>query len=366
MKKIILAGLIAILTIACTEKPEEKPMYTLFVGTYTDGDSEGIYTYTFDTNTGELSNEKLAAKLANPSYLAISNDKKNLYAVQETADFDSLGGGITAFSLNENALELQNSIGTQGAHPCHVSLSGDGHLAVANYTGGNVALFSLKDDGSLADNPQIIDHKSLDSVKTSHAHMAQFNVDGLMVTDLGLDAVKRYHQKDGNFVPAEQNTLPFEDGAGPRHFTFGNNGKMLYVISELNSTISVFEKDSDSNYEEIQVVSTLDADFDGESFCADLHLSPDGKFLYGSNRGENTIVIFAVNATSGELELVGRESVHGDWPRNFTIDPSGEFLLVANKKTSNIVVFKRNVENGTLTFLNETEHPNPVCLVFLD
>jgi len=132
----------------------------------------------------------------------------------------------------------------------------------------------------------------------------------------------------------------------------------------LNSTISVFEKDSDSNYEEIQVVSTLDADFDGESFCADLHLSPDGKFLYGSNRGENTIVIFAVNATSGELELVGRESVHGDWPRNFTIDPSGEFLLVANKKTSNIAVFKRDVEKGTLTFLNETNHPNPVCLVF--
>ena len=366
MKKIVLAGIAAVLVIACAEKTEEKPMYTLFVGTYTDGESEGIYTYTFDATTGELSNQKLAAKLTNPSYLAISEDKKNLYAVQETADFDSLGGGVTAFKLDKGVLELQNSMGTQGAHPCHVSLSGDGQLAVANYTGGNVSIFSLNEDGSLADNPQVIDHKPLDSVKTSHAHMAQFNTDGLMVTDLGLDAVKRYNQKDGEFVPSEQSSIPFKDGAGPRHFTFGKNGQLLYVINELDSTISVFEKDTEGNYQEVQVVPTLAADFDGESFCADLHLSPDGKFLYGSNRGENTIVVFAVDENSGQLELVGRESVHGDWPRNFSMDPAGEFLLVANKKTSNISIFKRDMENGTLTFLNDTEHPNPVCLLFVD
>lgn len=366
MKKIILTAVALVLTMACAEKIEEKPMYTLFVGTYTDGDSEGIYTYAFDAKTGELSNQKLAAKLTNPSYLAISEDKNNLYAVQETADFDSLGGGVTAFSLNDGVLELQNSMGTQGAHPCHVSLSGDGHLAVANYTGGNLSVFALNDDGSLADNPQIIDHKPLDTVKTSHAHMAQFDAYGLMVTDLGLDAIKRYVKKDGTFVPAEQPSIPFADGAGPRHFTYGKNGKMLYVINELNSTISVFENVENGNYQEIQVVPTLAADFDGESFCADLHLSPDGKFLYGSNRGENTIVIFAVDEDSGQLELVGRESVHGDWPRNFSMDPSGEFLLVANKKTSNIAVFQREKENGTLTFLNEISHPNPVCLVFVD
>src|SRR6056297_2415533 len=242
MKKIILAGIVVFLAIACAEKPQEKPMYTLFVGTYTDGDSEGIYTYTFDANIGELSSKKLVTKLTNPSYLAISEDRKNIYAVQETADFDSLGGGVTAFKWKDGVLELQNSMGTQGAHPCHVSLSGDGHLAVANYTGGNVALFSLNTDGSLADNPQIIDHKPLDTVKTSHAHMAQFNVDGLMVTDLGLDAIKRYTQQGDSFVPAEQASIPFEDGAGPRHFTFGNNGKTLYVINELNSTISILEK----------------------------------------------------------------------------------------------------------------------------
>ncbi|WP_349352381.1 MULTISPECIES: lactonase family protein [unclassified Flagellimonas] len=364
MKNSILAGLVAVLAIACAEKPQEKPMYTLFVGTYTDGDSEGIYTYSFDANTGELSNQKLAAKLTNPSYLAISEDKKNLYAVQETADFDSLGGGVTAFRLEKGALELQNSRGTQGAHPCHVSLSGNGQLAVANYTGGNVSIFALNEDGSLAENPQVIDHKPLDSVKTSHAHMAQFTPEGLMVTDLGLDAVKRYQKEEEKFTPAEQFSLTFKDGAGPRHFTFGKGGQLLYVINELNSTISIFEKDTQGDYQEVQVVPTLAADFDGESFCADIHLSPDGKFLYGSNRGENTIVIFKVDQDSGRLDLVGRESVRGDWPRNFSMDPTGEFLLVANKKTSNIVVFKRDLEKGTLTFLNETSHPNPVCLVF--
>ena len=185
-----------------------------------------------------------------------------------------------------------------------------------------------------------------------------------MVTDLGLDAVKRYQKEEDKFTPAEQFSLTFKDGAGPRHFTFGKGGQLLYVINELNSTISVFEKDTQGDYQEVQVVPTLAVDFDGESFCADIHLSPDGKFLYGSNRGENTIVIFKVDQDSGRLDLVGRESVRGDWPRNFSMDPTGEFLLVANKKTSNIVVFKRDLEMGTLTFLNETSHPNPVCLVF--
>ncbi|WP_418497905.1 lactonase family protein [Flagellimonas sp.] len=366
MKKIIFASLMILFASACKEKPEEKLMYTLFVGTYTDGDSEGIYTYTFDANTGKLSNQKLAAKLTNPSYLALSKNHTNLYAVQETADFDSLGGGVTAFALNDGVLEIQNSLGTQGANPCHVSLSGDGHLAVANYTGGNVSVFSLNDDGSLAEDPQLIDHKPLDSVKTSHAHMTQFTADGLFVTDLGLDAIKRYRQEDGAFVPAVQSSLPFKDGAGPRHFTFGKKGQLLYVINELNSTISVFEKNPEGNYQEIQIVETLDPTYKGNNACADLHLSPDGKFLYGSNRGENTIVIFSVDTTSGKLELAGRESVHGDWPRNFSLDPTGEFLLVANQKSSNISVFKRDADKGTLTFLNEAEHPNPVCLVFQD
>ncbi|MBO0320849.1 lactonase family protein [Muricauda sp. CAU 1633] len=364
MKKTVVLSLI-ILTMACGEKPEQKEMYTLFVGTYTNGASEGIYSLQFNPETGNLDSLKLAAELPNPSFVTISKDKQHLYAVQENSDFDSRGGGVSAFKLKDGGLELQNSMGTGGPGPCHVSLSEDGRLAVSNYVGGNVALFKLKDDGSFGDAPQIIDHKVLDTTKTPHAHMAQFTKEGLFVADLGLDAVKRYQLEDGEFVPGDQPSLSFANGAGPRHFTFGQNGK-LYVINELNATISVFEKDADGAYQEIQVVETLDPTYEGRNACADIHLSADGKFLYGSNRGENTIVIFAVDGSSGKLDLVGRQSVHGNWPRNFALDPTENFLLVANKISSNIVVFKRDVEAGTLTYLSEIEVPNPICLEFLD
>lgn len=352
--------------VGCAEKKEMKKEFQLFVGTYTDGDSEGIYKFTFDANTGALTNKNLAAVLPNPSFIKISEDKKNLYAVQETADFDSLGGGVTAFKLMEGRLELLNSMGTAGKHPCHVALSGNGYLATSNYSGGNVAVFKLEENGSLASSPQIIDHKVLDTAKTSHAHMAKFKENNLLVADLGLDAVKQYSIESNVFAPSGQPSLNLAEGAGPRHFTFGAGGKFLYVINELNSTITVFQKNEDGSFTEKETQSTLDSAFEGKSFCADIHLSADGKFLYGSNRGENTIVIFEVHSDSGKLSLVGRESVRGDWPRNFALDPSGNFLLVANQRSNNITIYKRDVENGTLEFINELKLASPVCLEFLD
>lgn len=340
--------------------------FPLFVGTYTDGESEGIYRFTFNSSSGALEEKSLAAVLPNPSFLKISKDKTNLYAVQETADFDSLGGGVTAFKLKDGLLELKNSMGTGGAHPCHVSLSDDGYLAVSNYTGGNLSIFELEDGVGLKSNPQLIDHKVLDTVKTAHTHMAKFSSEGLLVSDLGLDAIKRYENQNGQFVTAGQASLDLPNGAGSRHFVFSKKNEFLYVINELNSTITIFQKSEDGNYSEIETKSTLDASFNGENFCADIHLSADGKFLYGSNRGENTVVIFKVDQTTGKLQLVGRESVKGDWPRNFTIDPSGNFLLVANQRSNNITIFKRDTESGTLEFLNETALPSPVCLEFLD
>lgn len=370
MKKTLLLGLVLMAGIACKEKAEkkseEKTTHTLFVGTYTNGDSEGIYKYTLDATTGVLGTQELAAKLKSPSYLTISEDKNNLYAIQETGDFDSLGGGVTAFRLNEGVLEVQNSKGTHGNGPCHVSLSGDGYLAAANYGGGNVALYQLNGDGSLAGEAQVIDHKILDTTKTSRAHMAKFTKDGLFVADLGLDGIKRYKREGDQYVVGDQTSIDLAAGAGPRHFTFGKNGNILYVISELNSTVSVFEKDSQGAYQEIQTESTLAEGYAEKSYCADIHLSPDGKFLYGSNRGENTIVIFAVDQESGKLTLVGRESVRGDWPRNFSLDPTGEFLLVANQRSNNIIVFKRDAEKGTLQFLSETNLGSPVCIAFLN
>ncbi len=195
-------------------------------------------------------------------------------------------------------------------------------------------------------------------------HKAHFNADGLYVTDLGLDALKRYTKQPHGWIPAQQAKLNLPDGAGPRHFTFNTDRSFLYVINELNATITVFQKDSEGRNNEIQTVGTLEEGYEGPIACADIHLSPDGKFLYGSNRGENTIVIFSVDENSGHLSLVGRESVQGDWPRNFTLSPDGNHLLVANQRSNNITVFKRNTENGNLEYTGQFEVGAPVCLVF--
>lgn len=337
--------------------------YSLFVGTYTSGSSEGIYRFNFYPKSGTLDSLVLMAKMTNPSFLAFSSDRKNLYAVQETADFDSLGGGVISFSLEKGLLRELNSKGAGGAHPCHVASSKNGQIAVSNYTGGNLAIFDLEGDGSLGKR-QLIDHKVLDTFKAAHVHKAHFNEDGLFASDLGLDALKRYVYRGGTWIPAHQNSIRAAKGAGPRHFQFNTDKSFLYVINELDATVTVYERDDEGSYNPIQTENTLAPDWKGGKSCADIHLSPDGKFLYGSNRGENTIVIFSVNNKTGKIHALGRESVRGDWPRNFTIDPSGNFLLVANERSNTISVFKRNLEDGSLEFLNSVQVPNPVCLVF--
>ena len=361
MKHISLFAGLLFLLVSCSKT--QATMETVYIGTYTDGTSEGIYTLKFYPETGQLDSLQLKAALPNPSFLALSEDRQRLYAVQETADFDSLGGGVTAFQLNEGVLTTLNSTGTAGAHPCHVALSGEGQLAVANYTGGNLAVFDLAEDRSLADR-QVIQHTAADSTQTPHAHKAHFSSEGLFVADLGLDEVLRYSLQPYGWIPASQKALPLPKGAGPRHFVFNTDESFLYVINELNSTITVFQKDEAGNYSEIQTESTTAADIEGDSFCADIHLSSDGKFLYGSNRGENTIVIFSVDATSGKITLVGRESVRGDWPRNFVVSPNEKHLLVANQRSNNITIFRRNSETGALEYTNQFSLEAPVCLVF--
>ena len=356
-------GIFLLISIGCTEKKEMEETYSLFVGTYTNGDSEGIYKLNFNAVSGALDSMKLMVKLPNPSFLTFSSNKQHLYAVQETADFDSLGGGVTAFEFENGLLKELNSKGSGGAHPCHIAVSGEGQVAVSNYTGGNLAVFDVETNGSLGVR-QLIDHKVLDTTKAPHVHKAHFNEDGLFASDLGLDGIKRYINNDSFWEAAHQASIDLPEGAGPRHFVFNTDRSFLYGINELNATITVFERDDEGSYSPIQTENTLAPDWDGGKSCADIHLSPDGRFLYGSNRGENTIVIFSVDKTTGEINLVGRESVRGDWPRNFTLDPSGNFLLVANERSNNISVFKRDSEKGTLEFLNEIKIGAPVCLVF--
>lgn len=361
MKSFYLLLVSSLLLFSCTT--DKTTWMKIYIGTYTDGKSEGIYTLKFNPETGELDSLELKATLPNPSFLALSEDKTRLYAVQETADFDTLGGGVSAFKITGDQFEEINSKGTGGAHPCHVSLSNNGQLAVSNYSGGNVAVFDLDDQGGLADR-QLLQHNPADTTGMAHAHKATFSNNALFVADLGLDAVKRYAKQPYGFIPAHQATLEFPKGAGPRHFVFNSDASFLYVINELNSSLTVFKQDKEGSYLQIQNVSTLAENFTGESFCADIHLSSDGNFLYGSNRGENTIVIFKVDKDSGKIETVGRENVQGDWPRNFTLSPDGKFLLVANQKSNNISVFKRDSESGGLIYAHDYKINAPVCLVF--
>lgn len=365
--RLLLAFLILLLIcLTNCEMKNSQETYTLFVGTYTDGNSEGIYRYTFNTETGQLTNKKVAAATGNPSFLKISPDKKYLYAVNETNTYDGENGSVTTFKIDDGELIALNTVSSFGAHPCHIGISDDGAMvAVSNYTGGNVSVFKTDANGSLI-TPQVIDHTLLDSTKTSHTHSALFSQGKLFVADLGLDMLSVYPFLDGGIDAAEAEVLPLPETAGPRHFVFGREDTILYVINELNSTISVFKRTEEGTFNLLETTSTLADDFKGDSYCADIRLSPDGKFLYGSNRGENTIVIFAVDQTTGKLSLIEREDVRGDWPRNFNIDPSGNFLLVANQRSNNITVYKRDKDNGTLDFIHELELPSPVCLEFLE
>lgn len=343
---------------------EMKNETTLFVGTYTADSSEGIYTFRFNRDTGKLLNQKLVATMKNPSFLKLAPDKNTLYAVSEVDDYQGNNGSITSFRVKDTILEKLNTQSTFGANPCHIGVnSSANYVTVANYTGGNLSIFKTESDGLLRPSPQVIDHKVLDSTKTSHAHMSSFLNGELLVADLGLDRVQKYTLDNGNYSPSEQPALILAEGAGPRHLTSSKDGNYLYVINELNSTLTVFKKVGEK-YVPFETHETVASDYKGESFCADIHLSPDGNYLYGSNRGENTIVIFEVDKTSGKLTLIGRESVKGDWPRNFAFDSSGGFLLVANQRSNNIVVFKRDIQNGTLSFTSEVELSSPVCLEF--
>ncbi|MFD0799101.1 lactonase family protein [Maribacter chungangensis] len=340
-------------------------LYDLFVGTYTDTDSEGIYRYTFNSETGELTEKALAAATPNPSFIKIAPDKNYLYAVNETDTVNGNSGAVTAFKINGKQLAPLNTVSSYGAHPCHIGISKDGGMvAISNYSGGTISVFKTDAHGNLII-PEVIDHTRLDSTKTSHAHSALFLNDKLFVADLGLDRITAYPFLDGGIDATRIEVLQLPEKAGPRHFVFSDNAMFLYVINELNSTITVYQNTEDGSYHLLETKSTVADDFKGDSYCADVRLSPDGKFLYGSNRGENTIVVFAVDQTSGKLSLIEREDVRGDWPRNFNIDPSGNFLLVANQRSNNITVYKRDKENGGLTFTHEIVLPSPVCLEFL-
>ncbi|WMI66342.1 lactonase family protein [Aestuariibaculum sp. YM273] len=332
----------------------------MYLGTFTDGDSEGIYKLQFDTIQGTLSNTKLIAKAESPSFLAFSPDRNFLYATCRESD-----GIISAFKIkNDDTLELLNSVDSHGGSPCHVAINNLGtKLVVSNYGGGTIALYDINKDGSLTEALQVF--KQSTDEQASHAHSAQFIDNNLFVADLGRNSVFKYQQSnigDGYKLKTES-IVNMQPKAGPRHFTVTKDHKFFYIINELNSTVTV-AKHTNKGFKLVEHISTLDDDFKGESYCADIHLSPDEQFLYGSNRGENSIVVFKKHHATGKLKKIQNISVEGDWPRNFTIDPAGNFLLVGNRRTNNISIFSINKRTGKLKFSNSFNVPSPVCLLF--
>jgi 6-phosphogluconolactonase len=331
---------------------------SLYVGTYTDGDSEGIYQFQFNIETGKLSDKQLVAATENPSYLINSLDKKYIYAVNEIEN-----GTLTSYKVGDDGyLTSLNNVSSHGAHPCHLAISKQGDkVVVSNYTGGNASLYHIKKDGSLSESFQILDHNS--SQEVSHAHSAQFYEDQLYVSDLGRNSVYRYNLESENYKLADSSIVTMTDKAGPRHFSLTKDGQFIYIINEYANTVTSGKK-TNEGFKLLENTSTLANNYKDDSYCADIHLSENENFLYGSNRGENSIVVFKRDRISGKLKKVQSMNTQGDWPRNFTIDPSGKFLLVANQKSNNITVFKIDANNGKLSFLDSVELSAPVCLLF--
>lgn len=370
-----LPSFIALISILLTSCMSSRKETLLYIGTYSENGSEGIYCYTFDEKNGEFHPRYVTPNQENPSFLAISPNQHFLYAVSEVKESPGIdSGSVTAYQIKASGeLEKINQQATKGYHPCHVTVSPDGDFVVAaNYTSGSLSFYRVEDNGTLSESFQQIQQAGSgpDSVRQEgpHAHSSLFNFAGdlLISADLGNDRIEFYQFNDsvGQFVPASQDHVAMKPGSGPRHFDFSPDGKFIYVMNELNAAVTVLQKDRDQ-YKTIETVSALPADYTGARSGADIHVSADGRFVYSSNRGHNSIAVFK-RADDGTIQLIQNEPVQGDWPRNFALSPSGNFLLVANQKSNNITLFDVDPETGKISDTGKSlEVPVPVCLKFL-
>ncbi|QTD37171.1 lactonase family protein [Polaribacter batillariae] len=372
MKKILLLLTLCISFGCKTSKKETEPKnepknMTFYVGTYTKKDSKGIYKYAL-SSVGKLSKIGLMAETVNPSFLAKSKNNKTLFAVGET-DINGTGF-ISSFKIEKDTLEFISKAETGGANPCFVAVNTNNYMVTANYSGGNVGLLKADNSGKLMPLLFVQQHSGKGTTKrqqSPHAHSAWFhpNKKEIISVDLGTNELwfSKINTTKNKLVFTKQKKLKMADGAGPRHLTFHPNKKWIYVLNELNNTISLV-KEKDSTYFIENTVSTLPKNFTDNSKAADIHISDDGKFVYASNRGHNSIAIFEVNPENGNLKTVGYKDVLGDNPRNFSLSPDNKFLVVANQDTNNIISFKRDTATGKLTFINEVFAPTPVCILF--
>lgn len=358
-----------------TRAPRE---YLLYIGTYTTGTtgpSEGIYVYRMNSVTGELSHSN-AIKSVNPSFLAIDRSKRFLYAVNEVNDYaGKSSGAVSAFRIDSSSGDLTflNQQETLGADPCYLTLNRSATtLLVANYTGGSVAVLPVYSKGQLGPPTDLQQHQG-SSVRPQqsgpHAHSIVLDRTQryALAADLGIDKVLiyRFDPKFRKLTPARQPWIAFTPGTGPRHLTFHPDGRHVYVINELNSSLTAIRyNEVTGTLSLLEAVTTLPTDFHEPNYCADVHVAPSGRFLYGSNRGHDSIVSFEIDVRTGRLKYIEHVSTGGKWPRNFTIDPTGNFLLVANQRSDNVVCFRIDARTGRLTQIGEVPIPSPACLKF--
>ncbi|PAD69359.1 6-phosphogluconolactonase [Bacillus sp. 7586-K] len=340
-----------------------------YIGTYTKGDSKGIYSFTLDTEAKQISNVKAVAELNNPTYVNISNDNKVLYAVVKEGD----KGGVASYAINNQTgelTELSRQV-TEGASPCHVSVDKNNQQVVtANYHRGTVEAYLVNEDGTVNRSTSIMQHEGQgphERQEKPHTHFSGFTPDEKFVVavDLGIDKVITY--KIDNGALTEAHTLLVKAGSGPRHITFHPNGKYAYVMTELSNEVIALSYNAETGiFTELQYIAAIPEDFTDNSQGSAIHISSDGRFVYAGNRGHNSIAVFRVNEETGELALVEYTSTEGNWPRDFAFDPTESFIVASNEESGNLVLYARDKETGRLSVIqSDVAVPYPVCVKFL-
>ena len=378
-------GLIArfiILFLLCTaQTPAQDDRLLVYIGTYTGPKSKGIYVSRLDIANGKLTAPELAAETASPSFLAIHPSRQFLYAVGEVNNFaGKKSGAVSAFSIDSKTGKLTplNQQPSGGAGPCYLTCDRTGKsVLVANYGGGSIAALPIQTDGKLGEATAFIQHEgsSVNPERQKEPHAHSINVDAsnrfAVAADLGLDKllVYRFDPGKGTLVPNDPPHVSVKPGAGPRHFAFHPRGRFAYVINEIQCTVTAFEYHAQrGELKELQTISTLP---EGESVqrgysTAEVQVHPSGKFLYGSNRGHDSVVVYALDESTGKLSYLENKSTEGKTPRNFGIDPTGSFLLAANQDSDSVAVFRIDAKSGRLTSTGQTvEVGAPVCVKFV-
>ena len=341
-----------------------------YIGTYTKGESKGIYSFTLHTTKGTIEDIQLVAEVENPTYLSISDDQDSLYSVAQKGTL----GGIASYAINhaDGSLKFINMQTTEGPSPCHVSVDHpEKHVVIANYHRGTIEAHPLH-NRAVQPVTSVILHEgsgpNSERQEKPHVHFAGFTPDHkyVVAVDLGTDKLETYKLVDYTLTKVQ--SLSLAPGCGPRHIAFHPNGKFAYIMTELSNEIIVLTYNhEDGSFHEIQYNRAVPLDYRFKCQGAAIHVSADGRFVYASVRGYNSIAVFKVDEQTGKLSLVEYTLTEGLWPRDFSIDPSGEFLIVANQESNNLALFERNKETGTLALLqSNVTVPHPVCVKFLN